>query len=635
MKFRIIAALCAISMLLCLLAGCNAPQTNDGGDETGDSALTDDVKNKLTIAKALVDEVDEVKTLSAVIGGQSSSSTKKLAATENGAAFTAPLSTAGLQELAYVRDESDLDTDSSSATAYKWVDDIVTRLKTTKDQALEICKCLNTWVRIGEGPYSSVYRMNYDANTGTVIVEHHSYPSDINTYGRFTVTLDAEGKAVIDSYSAAYNETQITDNTELHYYEDKYYFSLTMHLMEDGTAHEDTVFLDLSNKVQAYVYMNSATYYENNIPVRTEYEDPKLHFAYTDGDFAVTAGPDGGSLAYKNGGQIGSVSQNKLSVNLNIFKGWTTVAREGDYVILNTNEKGPVQSIGFTENALGSENGVNYSYWIPYFEGYETVYIEVGFGDAEGVSVKEKLRGAFTLLARELGLTMDEALMERLINAGDRHGELCEQFHFKNGIYAKHIVTVEDYFSLLDMMRNYEMDLAQLKALYDGNGISKNEQPAENSYFEFLDFTINGTATLSADSGELSLAGMTASIAPSLLLKDGGSYSLVFAWLAPGELHEIGSVSAVYDGSTMSFASDVTVEAALRLMRPGEYRLVAFIAMDQLQAHDRISKLFEIGAAGNATFTAEEGLIQTEMTATANAVTLVNTMLPPSAAPQE
>ena len=78
----------------------------------------------------------------------------------------------------------------------------------------------------------------------------------------------------------------------------------------------------------------------------------------------------------------------------------------------------------------------------------------------------------------------------------------------------------------------------------------------------------------------------------------------------------------------MSFASDVTVEAALRLMRPGEYRLVAFIAMDQLQAHDRISKLFEIGAAGNATFTAEEGLIQTEMTATADAVTLVNTMLP-------
>ena len=223
--------------------------------------------------------------------------------------------------------------------------------------------------------------------------------------------------------------------------------------------------------------------------------------------------------------------------------------------------------------------------------------------------------------------------MERLINVGNRHGELCEQFHFKNGIYAKDIVTVEDYFALLDMMRNYQMELDQLKTLYDGNGINQQDQPLDNTYFEYLSFNLIGMATLDPNSGTLSLDAISASIAPSLLMSEDATYSLVFAWAAPGKIHEIGSVSGPYAGAEMQFTSDINLSAANLYRGYGEYRLVAFIAMDQLGSHERISKLYDITSSTTTAVTLEEGVVKSELNTTATAVTLVNTRI--EADPQE
>jgi hypothetical protein len=575
----------------------------------------------MTLAKELANEVDGVKTLSTVLAGSN---------LNEGAGGKGEIR---VEKTAFVRDENALDKDMSM-TSYDWVDDIVSRLKSSKNQALEVCKCLNTWVKLGDGDYSAVYRMNYDANTDTVTVEYHSHLSDFNTYQKFTVSLDSAGKSVIDYYSTAYYAEYITDSTELHYYEDKYYFSLSEHRTEDGTIHENTMFLDLKNKVQATVIVNKETYFENGIPVREEYLAPKIEFSYEDEKYKVSTGADGGSLAYlsqdgyENGGHIGSCYASGFSINLSLFRGWTTVSRDGDYVTLTTENKGDVTSIGFTNNFIGEENGVRYSYNIPYYDTNEFAYIFVTFEGGEGLSVKEKTRGAFAVLEREMGLVFDGELKEDFINVSDRHSELLESFHFINGIYAKDIKIAEDYFEVLDALRIEKLSFEELKAVYDGKGINRNEQQPENSYFEFLSFTMSGNATVNEEAKSISLAGITAQIAPSLMLVDGGEYSLVFAFCAPGVIHEIGAADATYNGAALSFDSEVEINAEGILKEYGEFRLVAFIAIKSENKHDRISKLYDVAAAITVGFTDVGTHVTSSLNATEESVTLTNTKTP-------
>ena len=633
---KLISIICILSMLLALTVGCSSPGddgNDDGGGDVSGEGMTDSEKNKLTLAKELAGEVDQVRSFTSAISGSSNTVVGGGTGGKESAGGGFKPTKADIsytEKVAFTRDENALDKEQG-ATNFDWADDIVSKLKQEKNQALSVCKCLNTWVKLGDGPYSAVYRMNYDTNTGTVTVEYHSHLSDFNSYRRFTVTLDASGKAVIDSFSASYNEEYITSSTELHYYEDKYYFSLYQNRGEDGHVYENTVFLDLENKTQAFVGVNSSTYYENGVPVRTEYGDPSISFQYTDGNYLVNSRKDGGSLAYASsegfasGGYIGSVSATGLMIDLNVFEGWSTVSREGDNVILNTTEKGAISSLGFTGNSLGTENGVTYSYRIPYYDTDTTAHIWMDFGGGEGVSTKDKIRGAFTVIENELGLTMDNSLMEKLISTGDRHGELSAQFHFKNGVYAKDIATPEDYFALLGMMRTDELTLGEIKGIYDGNGINQSEQDIENTYFEFLDFTFSGSASIAPATGDITLTDIRASIMPSLLMKDGGEYSLVFAWSAPGALVEAGSVSLTYGGKALEFVSNVTSAFEARPLDYGEYRLVAYVALKNENRHERISKLIDVKAAAAAEFSGETDYVKSELTASTSFITLKNT----------
>ena len=634
MKIKILSALLALSMILAFMTSCATPE-GSGGDTiingSGDNELTNEEKNKMTLAKELTNEVDEVKAFSSAANGDSTSGGSSSGISDKDG--KGDRSEIKFENTALIKEESSLDADGS-ITEYDWADEIISKLKSTKNQALDVCKCLNVWVKIGEGAYSSVYRMNYDANTDTVTVEHHSYPSDFNTYSKFTVTLDREGKAVIDYYSVAYKPDYITDTTELHYYEDKYYFSISAHRLDEGGTHENTMFLDLENKVQASVIVNSVPYFENGAPVRYEYEIPEISFSYTNEKYSISTGAVGGSLYYRsetgsvNGGHIGSYNENGMSLNLSVFDGWTRVSRDGDYVTLSTTEKGDITSIGFTNNDIGIENGVRYSYNIPYYEGYDHAYIFVDFSEAEGLSVKDKLRGAFAVLERELGLSLSGGLKEDFINTSDRHSELLESFKFMNGTYAVDIKTAEDYFAILDAMRFNKLTLDELKKVYDGNGINKNDQVPENSYFEFLSFTLTGKATVNETDKTVSLTAMTAELHPSLMLKDGGEYSLVFAWTAPGVMEEIGSVDVVYDGAKITFVSDITVNTDKLERDFGEYRLVAFIAIKQDVKHERISKLFDVTASANASYEDALGLILSTVTASEQGIILTSVKAP-------
>ena len=624
---KLILITLALSLFLSMLVGCNPPSggTGGGGDDSSGASegLTDAEKNRMTLAKELANEVDGVKNLTAILSDNS---------LVNGGVGKEGIR---VEKTAFIRDENALDKDQSM-TSYDWVDDIVKKLKSSKNQAIEVCKCLNTWVKIGDGDYSAVYRINYDANTDTVTVEYHSHLSDFNSYQKFTVTLDTNGKSVIDYYSTGYQAEYITDSTELHYYEDKYYFSLSEHRLEDGTIHENTMFLDMENKVQATVIVNKETYYENGIPVREEYQAPKIEFSYEDEKYKVSAGAEGGSLAYRSeegyesGGYIGGSNKNGFSLNLSLFEGWSAVSRDGDYVTLATEQKGDVRSIGFTQNFLGEENGVRYSYQIPYYDIDEYVYIWVEFEGGESLSTKERTKGAFAVLERELELTIDGELKEDFVNVSDRHSELLESFHFINGIYAKDIKTAEDYFEVLDALRLEKLSFEELKVVYDGKGINRNEQQPENSYFEFLSFTLSGNATVNEEAKSISLAGITAEIAPSLMLVDGGEYSLVFAFNAPGVIYEIGAADATYNGEALSFESSVEITAEALLKEFGEYRLVAFIALKSENKHDRISKLYDVTAEGAAAFSNVETHVTSNLVASEEGVTLTNTKTPVS-----
>ena len=196
-------------------------------------------------------------------------------------------------------------------------------------------------------------------------------------------------------------------------------------------------------------------------------------------------------------------------------------------------------------------------------------------------------------------------------------------------------MTLEKYFMILEMMRSLYIPLDTLKTVYDGSGINKNEQVEENRYFEFLDFTLSGKATLDEVNARLDLSAVTAEISPSLLLKENSGYALVFAWHSAGAIHEIGCIDVTYNGSKMSFTGAIEELHSEPRHNYGEYKLVAYIAQKTTGSNDRISKIYEIGATSDATVTSATTTMQSVVTATANGVTLTNTVLIPQTAPVE
>lgn len=635
---RIIATICILSLLLSALVGCSTPG-NDGDDLNGDGPSqhesTDAVKNRLTLAKNLADKVDVLSSVEQLMGS-SLSITPDKRNTKPKTGSTLPCS--DVEKLIYERDEDDLG--EASEVQVGWANDIINKLKQSKNDALTTCKCLNTWVKREDGAYSDVFRLNYDVTTGTVTVENHSHPSDINSYSKFTVTTDTEGKLIINYFRAMYTPEIIESTSEIHYYEDKYFFSLSMNRDETGGEHENTAFIDLHNKIQASLYANRTVYYENGVPVRTEHEEPNVEFTYEKDGYSFRVAKSGGSVSIKpengNGrtGSIGSYNNGNAYLSLNILEGWSTLSQSGDWVTLRTNDKGEIQSRNFTTNYLGAKNGIQYNYVIPFYEGYTEPMIHISFTESPDVDTETALSGLIDVLENELGLTLDPEYSELLINAGDGYEDLAKNFRFINGITADNM-TLDKYFMILEMMRSLYIPLDTLKTVYNGSGINRNEQVEENRYFEFLDFTLSGKATLDEATAMLNLSAVTAEISPSLLLKENSEYALVFAWQTAGAIFEIGCIDVTYNGSKMSFTGAIEELHSEPRYGYGEYKLVAYIAQKTSGSNDRISKIYEIGATTDATVTSATDTMQSVVTATENGVALTNTVLVPQTSPVE
>ena len=175
---RIIATICILSLLLSASAGCSTPGNGggDGDDDPSQEETTDAVKNRLTLAKNLADRVDVLSSVEQLMGSGTA-----LAPDRGGQTLktSSMLPCSDVVKLIYERNEDDLG--EASSVQIDWANDIINKLKQSKNDALTTCKCLNTWVKRADGAYSDVFRLNYDVTSGTVTVENHSHLSDINS----------------------------------------------------------------------------------------------------------------------------------------------------------------------------------------------------------------------------------------------------------------------------------------------------------------------------------------------------------------------------------------------------------------------------------------------------------------------
>lgn len=85
-------------------------------------------------------------------------------------------------------------------------------------------------------------------------------------------------------------------------------------------------------------------------------------------------------------------------------------------------------------------------------------------------------------------------------------------------------------------------------------------QNPDYAYFDFLDFSIEGTASFDGQTSRLVLSDITATIEPSVLLNDNKEYQLVFLFVSDHTRSQIAYKEAVYTGKTLTLQGESAVQ---------------------------------------------------------------------------
>ena len=636
-----LSIICLIGILAGVLSAC-------GKDEPTVTA-PDSNKTLLTAAQDLANELDRVPTIAELAGGLktqvsigASSASANCGSTEfsllraepdNGDTYYPPE-----PPKEQVQDESVF---MPMGESYSEIDNTIESLKLIKNQALEACKTFSTWISYyieqyspnytylpGQGVYRD-YRMEYDDNRDLVVIEQRYVTGDNqNRYIRIDVSHTLDGKLRMNGISTDFTDAGIVDFTQLSYLEDSYYISVGNETPYN--SHPLTVYNLQANDWALAQIRNDGLFDENGNPISEitpvleetyHYASPHLKFmAYSDsGEFKFT------DDSY--GGQWWIGADPGFTLSLNLFEGWTSVTNtDGQQSTLVTG-KGE-----FVFPSTGSDpmdpTGVC-SYSVNYYDSRTapTLYIRAkssGLINDPTYWTPEETRKAIASVCESLGISFKDGYEEELYDGIFGYEQHKNAFHYFDGIYGKDLNDAT-FADLIERLLTEEASHATLMEMWNQSAMAFEEQTAEYEYFEFLDYTLTGTASVDETTHEISLAGIEATLAPSVLLKENTDYSLVFVWASADEHREVGSVDLHYTGESLTFESELSVTADRFPDEYGEYVLVAYLADD---GGNRISTTQAVSAAAEFTAELSGESYKATLTVTKNSISVNNTVLP-------
>lgn len=556
MSHRFICALCAISILAAMLCGCSE---NTDPISSGDLGFIQPDQTIVTVAKELADKIDDLPDAQTLLGNTTSSVRAMRAVTPD------PENVEVLQQ------------DISN------VDYLINQLKKAKNEALSICKVLDTWVvpdktggsyNIDQPPKSfNPSRLNYDPNNNVVTIEQRSHNIDEegNFYRKTVVCIDAEGRLVIDAYFVTFSPTQLTRTQQLHYVE-----GVCLYTVEDSIeSMTDTLtFWDLQTRTRTIVNRGCSIKYDADGSIKNiSYRAPSvgIHAAY--GEHILS-----GDALYLSDGRLLATwyfsSACNVTINLNHFSGWSSIEKDGSSVTLVT-EKG-----SFTLNS-GFPNGLSNLYLnIGIYEPYDRPELTLRTPTDTHLT-QESLIAALDVLQSSYGLYLQEADRAALVSAPYTwKTELASQIHLMNGIYASD-VTEETYALLTDMLKTEKQDLETILGFYDEPTVTYYSQPQTYTYFEFIPLNVSGTAVIDAATGAISVEALTARLEPSVMLQDGKEYALVFVWSDGAHSAEVGRASGTYTGTALEFHNSITIPESSLPTGYGTYTLTAYVVLTE------------------------------------------------------
>lgn len=599
MKTKLLALLCLAALLFSMLCACKPPsgepQSPSNGDGSGDPQ-----KNMLVIAKTLANEVDTLSSAEELLRGTAAETPSPDRPNKFMRTTTVP---------------SDEFNTENHNTQFEFADSLITRFKRMKDEALTVCRMLGKWVKQGDGPYSAAYRLHYEPNANVVTVEHRSHQSpDENSYQKIRVSYDAEGRLLIDAYLAQYTPTSFVAEKEIHYREGVYFCTTEMEHV--GTSRR-LLFLDLEQKICSHLALTGSIYYDKdgNI-IREEYNPVRPYYCYWDGNYYFSGTGSSSSLYYADGRNIGYLSQENrdIRINLNCFDGWSRYEVEGDQLFFYT-DKGMFESLSFT--TVNTEDG--YGYQI-YGAGVPMLCLR-----AHDALTRERVSAILASLEARFGITLkDSEIAARIIQGVEEYDTVSAKFHYMNGIYGTDITT-DTYLLLCDMLATEEFTPASLTALYEDAAIEKSAQTESYEYFEFLDITLSGNATADEAARTLVLDGITATLAPSILLQEGKEYALAFAWASTDGHREVGRIKATYNGEMLTLNGSLSLAWDALPLSYGEHTLLAYVVLDETGG--RISEAVTVTATASLTADLSTETVASRLTAGTDKITLTNEVI--------
>lgn len=522
---------------------------------------------------------------------------------------------------------------------FESIDRFAASIREMKDKALATCKVLDTWV--AENPAFAIpcppgltpshvnqrYRVSYDINSDVVTVESLIDESKraLHDYSRFIVSKTPEGKLKVDGYTANFGEGVVNSESFIRYLEGEYYVAAGKTYGEEYLAVTNFQTEEWVRIVPRY---NSVEDQNGNLVTTVEGTEYTLY--YKENGYLVELSSDECALYLPDGKRAVSWwGTSEFFVSLDFFDGWSQVeSTEGNFLLTLSTKTGDhlfypqihhpnpeqLEGDGFYFN-LTYQNGIIPHLFFKRSNALAQQGIEWTLADAER---------NFKALDGALGITPKKAHLSALLRAVETHKQHEQAFAFPIDVSGC-VLSYEELLEVTEKLTVFDAASDDLVALKNAPTLAFDAQKPEYGYFEFLDFSLSGTATFGETEGVLDLSGVAATLSPSILLTEGKTYSLVFVFVSDSFRTGTNGKEAVYMGESMTIDGKLTLSSNHFPIGDGTYTLICYLADD---ADNRISTIMTVKGDHNGTYDLSTETRETVLTLSDTGVTVKSRLLP-------
>lgn len=512
------------------------------------------------------------------------------------------------------------------------IDRYAKQIQEMKGKALLSCKVLNTWVaehpslafhippgtNIRPSHINQRYRIGYDVNSDIVTVESliDETMRPIHSYSRFSVTYTPSGKLKVDGYSANFGDEVIHSESSIHYVEGEYY-------VVAGKNGEEEYLAATNFQTGEWVTI-SPVYHE--VDGETTVDGTNYVLSYKENGYLVELSKNAGKLYLSDGRLVVDwTGTSNFLVSLDFFDGWSQVESTDDNCLLTlSTQTGEHLFYPQTHHPNPEKlEGDGFYFNLSYRNGFipELLFKRSNALKQQGIEwTLEDAERNFKALEGALGITPKDTDLSALMQAM-RTQKTRESGFTAASLFLGCDITYEVFSEISDELIDAPLTLDDLCAMKNTEILAFDAQKPDYDYFEFLDFTLSGKAAFDESAVALDLSNVTATLAPSVLLKTDATYHLAFFFVSDDARTDAYRLSSVYGGKEMTFSGNLRLPRENFPIGESTYTLICYLADD---ADNRISKIMTVKGDHSGTYDLSTKTRKTVLTFSDAGVTVEN-----------